>query len=541
MAAFDRDAATMRVIEELKRLYKTKILPMEQTYRFDLFNSPYLTDAEFDSKPQVMLLGQYSVGKTTFIRYLLGRDFPGQRIGPEPTTDRFTALIDGPDERIIPGNALAVSHDMPYRGLERFGVAFLNRFEGAQLPSPVLRNITLIDTPGVLSGEKQRVNRGYDFCQVCGWFANRADLIILIFDAHKLDISDEFRNAIESLKGNDDKIRCILNKADQVDRQKLMRVYGALMWSLGKVVKSPEALRIYVGSFWDQPLMFDDNAQLFEMEEKDLMKDLKELPRNSAVRKINELVKRVRLCKVHAYIISYLKEQMPSFMGKAKKQTELIEGLPAVFRSVMKKFCLAPGDFPDMHDFQEKLREHDFSKFNTLKQRLIDDAETVLGNDFPRLMEALPRSYDPSGTQSLNGGRELGGPLVYEAPPVPQQPRGVSKSGEDDSNPWDDGNPFGTPAAASEWGLSEYVPTYTPQFNSVQKNGFVTGAAARGIMGNSGLANAILRKIWELSDVDKDGQLDLNEFVLAMVLIEGAKNGEEIPPQLDPAMIPPGK
>ena len=53
MAAFDRDAATMRVIEELKRLYKTKILPMEQTYRFDLFNSPYLTDAEFDSKPQV--------------------------------------------------------------------------------------------------------------------------------------------------------------------------------------------------------------------------------------------------------------------------------------------------------------------------------------------------------------------------------------------------------------------------------------------------------------------------------------------------------
>ena len=53
---------------------------------------------------------------------------------------------------------------------------------------------------------------------------------------------------------------------------------------------------------------------------------------NSAVRKINELVKRVRLCKVHAYIISYLKDQMPSFMGKAKKQTELTEGLPAVFR-----------------------------------------------------------------------------------------------------------------------------------------------------------------------------------------------------------------
>jgi hypothetical protein len=44
----------------------------------------------YEAKPQVLLVGQYSVGKTSFIRYLLGQDFPGQRIGPEPTTDRFT-------------------------------------------------------------------------------------------------------------------------------------------------------------------------------------------------------------------------------------------------------------------------------------------------------------------------------------------------------------------------------------------------------------------------------------------------------------------
>jgi len=54
-------------------------------------------------------------------------------------------------------------------------------------------------------------------------YGQRADLIILLFDAHKLDISDELKGAIDVLKGHEDKIRCILNKADQIDRQQLMR------------------------------------------------------------------------------------------------------------------------------------------------------------------------------------------------------------------------------------------------------------------------------------------------------------------------------
>lgn len=474
-----------------------------------------------------MLVGQYSVGKTSFIRYLIGRDFPGQRIGPEPTTDRFVAVMDGPDERTIPGNALAVSHDLPYRGLEKFGVAFLNRFEGAQIPCQVLRNITLIDTPGVLSGEKQRVARGYDFCQVCGWFAARADLIIMLFDAHKLDISDEFKNVIESLKGNDDKIRCILNKADQVDRQKLMRVYGALMWSLGKVVKTPEVLRVYIGSFWDQPLMYEDNAALFEMESKDLMRDLRDLPRNSAIRKINELVKRVRICKVHAYIISYLREQMPTFMGHAKKQAKLIEELPSVFRTVMKRYNLAPGDFPDLADFQSKLQEHDFTKFASLKEKLINEIEGVLGGDIPRLMEALPRALDQTATTT-----KANAALVFD------EPSGGGANGWDATLP---PPPGASPFDDDEWALAPFLVQYAPQFNSHAVKGLVSGAAAKTVMLASGLPPSVLKKVWELADVDKDGSLDKHEFTIACYLIDMAKEGHELPARLDPAMMPPPK
>ena len=203
------------VTNGLKQLYKQYIRPVEVTYKFGEFaNSPPWEDADFDAPPMVVMLGQYSVGKTTFIRYLLERDFPGQRIGPEPTTDRFCAIMHSNQEKIIPGQAAAMDITRPFRALQRFGSGFLNKFEVVMCPSPILESIYFIDTPGVLSGEKQRIGRSYQFPQVIEWFAARADRILLLFDAHKLDISDEFSDAIKMLKGHDDKIRVVLNKCD---------------------------------------------------------------------------------------------------------------------------------------------------------------------------------------------------------------------------------------------------------------------------------------------------------------------------------------
>lgn len=60
-------------------------------------------------------------------------------------------------------------------------------------------------------------------------------------------------------------------------------------------------------------------------------------------------------------------------------------------------------------------------------------------------------------------------------------------------------------------------------------------------MVKSKLPNSVLSKIWKLSDVDKDGKLDSDEFALAMHLISIKVDGNDLPPELPDHLLPPSK
>jgi len=387
---------TTSIVDGLKRVYFEKVRPLEEMFKFGSFFSPLMAESDFEAKPMVLLLGQYSTGKTTFIKHLLGREYPGTHIGPEPTTDRFVVIMGGHDERRTPGNTIAVQPDKPFTGLTAFGTAFLSKFEAAQCPNELLEEVTLVDTPGVLSGEKQRIERQYDFINVCKWFASRCDVILLLFDPYKLDISDEFKEVIGTLKGHDDKVRVVLNKADQVDAQQLMRVYGALMWSLGKVFKTPEVCRVYIGSFNDKPMNFEKNKLgefLFQHEQGDLMKDLLDIPARSCDRKINEFVKRVRAMRIHLLIIMHLKSEMPSLFGKEKAQEKLMQNITEEFTKVMREHHLPMGDFPDPNRFREILSAFDLSKFPKGDKKYVAQLDSVLSQDLPALLKKFDNPF----------------------------------------------------------------------------------------------------------------------------------------------------
>lgn len=101
-----RSKADKIVLHELQELYEKKLYKIEISSFFHTFHSPQLLPSEIRSKPTVLLLGQYSVGKTSFIQHLIKSDYPGMHVGPEPTTDRFIAIVHGSESKIIKGNAV---------------------------------------------------------------------------------------------------------------------------------------------------------------------------------------------------------------------------------------------------------------------------------------------------------------------------------------------------------------------------------------------------------------------------------------------------
>ena len=196
-----------------------------------------------------------------------------------------------------------------------------------------------------------------------------------------------------------------------------MRVYGALMWSISKVINVPECPKVFVGSFWDQQLKHDLYRKLFEKELQLLFDDLQDLPKYAAIRKINDFIKRARMAKIHAFIISSLKADMPRLIGKSRKKKELIRNLPIMFKKVQEDHMVSASDIPPVATMQDKLALCDFSKFPTLKERLINAVDVMLDKDIASLVALVPRGAEcdaPITGGAFNDVKDTVSPFGYQ-------------------------------------------------------------------------------------------------------------------------------
>ncbi|CAJ1060161.1 epidermal growth factor receptor substrate 15-like 1 isoform X7 [Xyrichtys novacula] len=72
-------------------------------------------------------------------------------------------------------------------------------------------------------------------------------------------------------------------------------------------------------------------------------------------------------------------------------------------------------------------------------------------------------------------------------------------------------------------------------------NGLLSGEKVKPVLINSKLPLDVLGKVWDLSDIDKDGHLDKDEFAVAMHLVYRALEKEPVPTLLPSSLVPPSK
>ncbi len=153
-------------------------------------------------KPLVLVMGNHSSGKSTFINYMAGRTV--QETGVAPTDDGFTVIVPGNQDSEQDGPAMVGDPDLGFGGLRSFGTSLINHVYLKVRTDLAFKDIMLVDTPGMIDApistgggahgsdyyEAIATNasprdRGYNFPGVMRWYAERADVILLFFDPDK--------------------------------------------------------------------------------------------------------------------------------------------------------------------------------------------------------------------------------------------------------------------------------------------------------------------------------------------------------------------
>lgn len=224
---------------ELYEIVKEKLSPLAMRYDY----SEIALESGIMWKPVVLILGNYSSGKSTLINEYLGGAV--QETGQAPTDDSFTVITydEAPDEPVgirekHDGRALLNDSEYPFEKLKKYGQRFASHICLKKVNAPFLKELAIIDTPGMLDSISEK-DRGYDYQEVIGDLACISDLILVLFDPHKAGTVRETYVALrETLPAAtyEERVLFVLNRIDECQSMTdLLNVYGTLCWNLSQM------------------------------------------------------------------------------------------------------------------------------------------------------------------------------------------------------------------------------------------------------------------------------------------------------------------
>jgi len=237
----DRETYIDTLRSELVDMVKDNLSPVAIEYGY----SEAPLEANIKWRPLVLVIGNYSSGKSTLINEFLGGNI--QTTGQAPTDDSFTVIthddsvsdqmsVRNTEER--DGKFLLNDPDYPFEALKKHGQRFASHFRLKKVNSPFLKHLAIIDTPGMHDSISEQ-DRGYNYQHVIGDLAEIADLILVLFDPHKAGTVQESHTSLKDTlpsKTFEDRILFVLNRIDECSTlMDLLRVYGTLCWNLSQM------------------------------------------------------------------------------------------------------------------------------------------------------------------------------------------------------------------------------------------------------------------------------------------------------------------
>ncbi len=261
---------------ELQNRVNKKIAPLFAKYDMD-FSS---LESGMKWKPIVLIIGNYSSGKSTLINEIIGTNI--QRTGQAPTDDAFTVITsegsDRPEE--VPGSTLINDDRLPFVKFKKYGEKLISHLCLKNISSPGFEDMAIIDSPGMLDATTEK-DRGYDYMEVLGEFAKMADLIVLMFDPHKAGTIKETYSAIRNTlpeKSGEDRIIFVMSRIDECDNiSDLVRSYGTLCWNMSQMTGRKDIPHIYL-TYSPEVSNSTNAADLWPQERIELMEKIHAAP-----------------------------------------------------------------------------------------------------------------------------------------------------------------------------------------------------------------------------------------------------------------------
>uniref|UniRef100_A0A8D8MCW5 Sarcalumenin n=1 Tax=Culex pipiens TaxID=7175 RepID=A0A8D8MCW5_CULPI len=398
----DKEAALHKVadviLRDLKKTYDTAIKPLETLYKYRDLSNRHFGDPEIFSKPLILFMGPWSGGKSTILNYLTKNEYTPNsvRTGAEPSPAYFNILMHGDEPEVLDGTQLAA--DWTFSGLQKFGQGLLDRLRGQKLPNKLLERVNIVEIPGILEVRKQ-VSQYFPFNDACQWFIDRADIIFLVYDPSKLDVGPETEAILDQLKGREYQTRILLNKADQVKPEELLRVQGALIWNISPLMSSAQPPVMYTVSLWSNPFETGAPTRLLQAQERSLLLDLGQAIEKRIENKIasaRRFAVRVRnhAKMVDCYLTTYYNHK--TLFANKKYVSDQIIGNPQqyhIYEGLSTLTNISRYDLPDPESYRDFFQLNPLYEFQKLSETCtyfrgcpINKLDIAIAYDLPELV-----------------------------------------------------------------------------------------------------------------------------------------------------------